>query len=131
MASVELFTLMGKLGLDSSEFVQGMKDAVSEAGGMQKIMGKLTSNVIAGINKMTDYADKVDKGSKRIGLSAKAYQELDYALGMSGANIGTLTTGISNLNKVVEGTSGDAMKEAFGKLGLDQETLKNLPNLEL
>jgi hypothetical protein len=94
------------------------------------LTGKIINMAAQGITKMMDYSDAVDKGSKSMGISAKAYQELDYAMNMSGANIDTLTRGVGNLNSALAGTASNEVKNALSGLGISEEDLKSMSNAE-
>lgn len=94
------------------------------------ITGKILNLATKGINKMMDYSDAVDKGSKSMGISAKAYQELDYAMNMSGANIDTLTRGVGNLNSALAGTASSEVKNALSGLGFSDKDLASMSNAE-
>ena len=64
--------------------------------------------------------DAIDKNSQKLGLSRKAYQELDYILSQNGASISSFGTGMktltANMDSARAGT-GDAA-DAFAKLGV-------------
>ena len=94
------------------------------------LTGKIISLAAKGINKMMDYSDAVDKGSKSIGISAKAYQELDYAMSMSGANIDTLTRGVGALNNALSGGGSKEVKDALSNLGISDDDLKSMSSME-
>ena len=103
------------------------KNATSKITDLTKSMINLATK---GINKMMDYSDAVDKGSRSIGISAKAYQELDYAMNMSGANIDTLTRGVGNLNSALAGTASNEVKNALSGLGFTDEELASMSGME-
>lgn len=105
-----------------------MSDKVSTS--ITNITGKILNLATQGINKMMDYSDAVDKGSKSIGISAKAYQELDYAMNMSGANIDTLIRGTNNLNNALRGTASNEVKAALEGLGFSDADLASMSSME-
>lgn len=135
---MELFSLVAKLVCDNTQF----NSDIASAETTMENLGKKTDGVVAGMkqafletdwtsgllklgvwveksfNKTLDYADAVDKGSKKIGISAKAYQELDYALGMSGASVDDLKIGISALNKELETVQNGEGSDIFDALGV-------------
>ena len=127
---MELFTLMGKLGLDATEFMDGVKESVEEAGGLQKALSKVGSVVVKGVSNLTSYGDAVDKGSKKLGISAKAYQELGHAMEASGTNIDSLGTGMKNLNAYLQGTAGKKASDAFAKLGFTPQQLASMSSAD-
>ena len=136
---MDLFTLTAKLVLDNKDFNADIKD--SEEKGEQfgnklstsidKVKNVLTASAIGvGVAKLgkafmgavkdtTEYADAVDKGAQKIGISYKAYQQWDYALGMSGASVNDLAIGVKNLNAIMTGNATDDMAAAFEKLGVN------------
>ena len=127
---MELFTLMGKLGLDASEFMEGVQESVKEAGGLQKALSKVGSVVVKGVSNLTSYGDAVDKSSRKLGLSAKTYQELGHAMEASGTNIDSLSTGMKNLNAYLQGTSGKKASDAFAKLGFTPQQLASMSSAD-
>lgn len=165
---MELFNLLAKLTLDSTDFEKGLDDAQREAESFQPpeeqkleldnsdfnssldeskgkgsefetgmtdifkgIKTALTvtgivaavSSVVNGIkeavNLTAQTADQIDKGSKRLGISTKAYQEWDHALRQSGAGINDLQKGVIQFNKYIAGDKTDEMVEAFKALGVN------------
>lgn len=72
--------------------------------------------------------DTVDKMSQKLGLSAKAYQEWDYVLSQSGADIESMGAGFKSLTNLVDkATSGnDKAAASFQKLGISTRELKDL-----
>ena len=103
------------------------KNTTSKITDLTKSMLNLAAK---GITKMMDYSDAVDKGSKSMGISAKAYQELDYAMSMSGANIETLTRGVGNLNSALHGTASKEIQEALSGLGFSDDALSSMSSAE-
>ena len=103
------------------------KNTTSKITDLTKSMINLATK---GINKMMDYSDAVDKGSKRIGISAKAYQELDYAMSMSGANIDTLSRGMNNLKHALDGSASKELKETLSSIGIGDAELASMQSAE-
>ena len=103
------------------------KNTTSKITDLTKSMINLATK---GINKMTEYSDAVDKGSKRIGISAKAYQELDYAMSMSGANIDTLSRGMNNLTHALDGSASKEIKETLSSIGIGDAELASMQSAE-
>lgn len=77
------------------------------------------------IGNTANYADQVDKGSRRLMLSTTAYQEWDHVLSQSGASIDDISRGILNLNDAIAATSvdelGEDMQEAFSAIGINPD----------
>ena len=103
------------------------KNTTSKITDLTKSMMNLATK---GINKMMDYSDAVDKGSKRIGISAKAYQELDYAMSMSGADIDTLSRGMNNLTHALDGSASKEIKDTLSSIGIGDAELASMQNAE-
>lgn len=138
---MEVFNLLAKLVLDDKEYNKALeaaekngedfsinlKDILKGAGevlvsaGIVKGIQKISSAFSGAMKKTFEHADAIDKQSQALGISAKAYQELDYALGLNGASISNLTRGVSNLNAIMSGTAAKSITEAFDTLGVDTE----------
>jgi hypothetical protein len=103
------------------------KNTTSKITDLTKSMINLATK---GINKMMDYSDAVDKGSKRIGISAKAYQELDYAMSMSGADIDTLSRGMNNLTHALDGSASKEIKDTLSSIGIGDAELASMQSAE-
>lgn len=105
---------------------------------MQSVGGKITGTVtkitaaataltaafVVGLSKTSDYADKIDKQSQKIGMSAQKYQELNFVLSQNGMNVDNLQMGYKTLtNKMVAAQKGS--KDAtnlFRKLNVTVKT---------
>lgn len=96
-------------------------------------MGALGTGAVIATKKLYDMAgaaaevgDRVDKSSKRLGLSNKAYQEWAYVMSQNGADIESMKTGLNKLNNVVNQAQGGAKGAVaqFGKLGISMNDLK-------
>ncbi|MBQ2570823.1 MAG: phage tail protein [Ruminococcus sp.] len=118
-------------------------DQFQKVGEVLKTVGKAMAAAAAAIGagavaagkKIWDMAndtaaagDTVDKMSQKLGLSAKAYQEWDYVLSQSGADIESMGAGFKSLTNLVDkATSGnDAAAASFEKLGISTKELKDM-----
>lgn len=76
--------------------------------------------VVAGINKVTEFGDNIDKMSQKIGMNIEKYQEWDYIMSQNGGNVESLQMGYKTLatqmNNVKKG-SKESIK-AFKQLGV-------------
>lgn len=127
------------LDLDTSDFNTAVDGAETTAGNLETSLdgtwkkiaaGVTAAGVIATINKVRDaiaeavnlaatMGDDVDKGSRRLGISAEAYQEWGHALSQSGANINDFQRGILSMNKLLaDGSASEEMTGALQKLGV-------------
>lgn len=118
-------------------------DQFQKVGEVLKTVGKAMAAAAAAIGagavaagkKIWDMAndtaaagDTVDKMSQKLGLSAKAYQEWDYVLSQSGADIESMGAGFKSLTNLVDkATSGnDKAAASFEKLGISTRDLKDM-----
>ena len=127
------------LDLDTSDFNTAVDGAETTAGNLETSLegtwkkiaaGVTAAGVIATINKEKDaiaeavnlaatMGDDVDKGSRRLGISAEAYQEWGHALSQSGANINDFQRGILSMNNLLaNGSASEEMTAALLKLGV-------------
>lgn len=143
-----VFELFAKLGLDSSEYEEGLNDAKDKAssiggviaGGL-KTVGKAgvavgaavaTATVAAGTalvkgaGDVAAYGDNIDKMSQKMGISAQAYQEWDAIMQHSGTSIEALKPSMKTLANAAE--KGN---EAFQKLGISEEEVASLSQEDL
>lgn len=89
--------------------------------------------LISGANELSEYGDKIDKMSQKVGLSAEAYQEWDYILKISGTEMQNMTTGLKTLtNKFDDAKNGSEDAQAmFQKLGISMEDLGSMSREDL
>lgn len=98
---------------------------------------------VLGLNKASDYADKIDKMSQKIGMSTEKYQEMNFVLSQNGMNVDQLQMGYKTLtNKMAAAQKGSknaltlfrnlnvSIKDANGQLrnsdDVFDDTLKSL-----
>lgn len=121
---MDVFDLVAKLTLDSSEYDEGLKNSEQSASSFGKIfkgavagvsgvvgvtttvltaMGTATAGatkaVVDGANEVSAYGDNIDKMSQKMGISAQAYQEWDAVMQHSGSSIEGLKMGFKTMNK--------------------------------
>ena len=126
------------LGLDTSEFRDGVDEAEALGDGFAESMssvfaeikGALTAAGITGmvvgfvnffkegIDLAKENGDAIDKQRQKLNLSAKAYQELDYAMTLSGSSITELTRSMRNFTSIAGGKITDEQAAAFEALGI-------------
>lgn len=109
-----------KFGIKLSDVFDGVKEELSSVDLLQAIR-RVGAAFMDAVERTTDYADRVDKGSQKIGISTKAYQELDYALKMSGSDADVLAGGVKNLNAILAGAESKKVGEAFDSLGVSMK----------
>ena len=145
---MDLFDLVAKITLDTSEYEKGLDDSEKKADGFGGKLGsavkKGSALAVAGItavatgatimgkklydsaNATADYGDKVDKMSQKIGISAESYQKWDYVMQRAGTSVDNLKMGLKTLSQQAEKNS-----DSFQKLGISQEEVKNLSQEDL
>ena len=143
-----VFELFAKLGLDSSEYEQGLTDAESKAksvggsianglktlgkvgAGITAVMGTATiaagTTLVKGASEVAAYGDNIDKMSQKLGISAQAYQEWDAIMQHSGTSIESMSRGMQTLQKNAVNSA-----DKFEALGISQEQLATMSTEEL
>lgn len=140
----ELFKLVAKLTLDTTEFDQNTDRAKEEAGNFGESLvnaGKIgvaalasigtavvgaTTALIKGTGEVAAYGDNIDKMSQKMGMSAEAYQEWDAVMQHSGTSMETMQASMKTLANAAETGS-----KAFEKLGISQQELQNMSQEQL
>lgn len=145
---MNLFELFATIGLDSSQYEDGMdsaekktesfgnklknglqtasKVAVGAIGAVSAGAVAMTGAFVRGASDLAVYGDNIDKMSQKMGLSAEAYQEWDAILQHSGTSIESLQSGMKTLANAVENGN-----DAFERLGITQEQIASMNNEEL
>lgn len=141
---MDVFDLVAKLSLDSSNYEKGLSNAENQGsnfGGGLKTAAKVGTAAIAavgtaavatgtalakGVSEVAEYGDNIDKMSQKMGISAEAYQEWDAVMQHSGTSIEALKPSMKTLANQAEKNS-----DAFQKLGISQEEVANLSQEDL
>ncbi len=105
---MEIFKLFGRIMVDSAEaeksiqkteskakkmadgLVSGVKTAAKWGAGVAAAAVGVGAAMVAAAKGTTSSLDAIDKGSQRMGVTAEKYQELAYAAGLCGVEMGTL-----------------------------------------
>lgn len=85
------------------------------------------------VDQTIQQADTVDKMSQKIGLSAKAYQEWDYAMSQSGMDIKVMKNGMKTMTNLMKSADegSESAQKTFTKLGVSiYDTNGKLKNQE-
>lgn len=105
-----------KVAKDLNMTVSDMKKAAKSVKTFQKqcsdAASKLKTGLISSIaataatsavlvNKTMEAGDRIDKMSQKVGMSRKAFQELDYVFSQSGIQMDSFTTGAKKLSEAV------------------------------
>lgn len=141
---MDLFDLVAKITLDSSEYEDGLNGASKSATGFgDKLktafkaggvaLGAITAAtvglstaLIKTTSDVASYGDNIDKMSQKMGLSIEAYQEWDAIMQHSGASIDSMQRGMTTLSSAVENGS-----DAFAALGISLEDASSMSQEEL
>lgn len=122
--------LAGKLG-------GALKTGAKVTAGAVAAMGTAAAGAGATLYKFaTDSAataDNIDKMSQKIGMSKQAYQEFDFICSQSGMSVDQLKGGFKTLTTQMDSAikGGDKATNAFAKLGVTVEDVKNLSREDL
>lgn len=145
---MDIFDLVAKITLDSSEYENGINDASETTKSFGKRMGSalktagkigavsiaavgtagvaMAKNLWNGTKELAEYGDNIDKMSQKMGISAQAYQEWDAVMQHSGTSIDSMQRGMITLSKAAEKGA-----EEFEALGISQEQLASMSQEEL
>lgn len=129
-------SIIARLGMDSSGFQAGVKQAQSSAKGLgnsisSDLKGQLASAfsvaaVIQAGKAVMDYADKIGNMSDRLGISTDELQRFDYVARQSGSSLETFQGVFEKLSvareEALEGN--EQMVESFARLGVSMDDLK-------
>ena len=94
---------------------EGVKDAILVTG----ILTLVTSIIGAmreGISLAAKNGDAISKGAKNLGISTRAYQEYEYALGKSNLKVSDLSKTMLGLGKIFSGDLNDKQKKYVEEL---------------
>ena len=152
---MNVFELFATLGLDTSSYDKGLDQSESKASsfgaklktGLGVAAGVATTAVAAttaaavaggkafvdGAKATAAYGDKIDKTSQKLGISKKAYQELDYVMNLAGTSMDSMGMGMKTLtNQISAAQKGnkDAIKN-FKALGISLNDIKTLSQEDL
>ncbi|MEG1036614.1 MAG: hypothetical protein RSA49_04285 [Anaerovoracaceae bacterium] len=96
---------------------KGAKWAATAIVGTGVAMAATSKKIINATITQTDYVDKM---SQKIGISAKAFQEWDYAMGQSGIDIKVMKNGLKTMTNLMKSTAYGSTtgKQAFDELGV-------------
>lgn len=88
-------------GTEMENVFNGIKTALTVTGIVAAIAG-IVNGLKEAVNMTAETADGIDKGSKKLGISTKAYQEWDHALRQSGSGIDAVKKGIMQFQAAVK-----------------------------
>lgn len=145
---MNIFDLVAKLTLDSSEYEKQLQDAGEKtnsfaSSGFETFKGYAAVGVkslaavggaaagagtalFSAVGKVASAGDNIDKMSQKLGMSATAYQEWDAIMRHSGTTIDVMQSSMKTLASAAE-----TSKDAFNELGLSQEKIASLSQEKL
>lgn len=145
---MNVFDLVAKLVLDSSEYDEGLEESEEKASGFgDKLKGALATGakvggaalaaagtaaaalgkeLVQGVGNLASYGDNIDKMSQKLGMSREAYQEWDAIMQHSGTSIESMSASMKTMSAAAESGS-----DAFEKLGISQEEVASLSKEDL
>jgi len=141
---LELFKLFGSIAVDNEEANRQLQETDEKGKSVATSLGQgaataakwgaavgagalsIGTAVIGMATKASTSLDVIDKSSQVIGLSREAYQEWEYVLSQSGADISSLEVGMKTLTNAMDDMNrgGSTYAETFEKLGLSAEQIK-------
>ena len=126
----------GKEADDASDKFKNIGEVLKNVGkAMAAATAAIGAGAVAAGKKIWDMAnetaaagDTIDKMSQKLGMSAEAYQEWDYVLSQSGADIESMGAGFKTLTNLVDkATNGnEAATKSFERLGISTKDLKDM-----
>lgn len=140
-----------KLGLDAGEFNGALSEAETTGGLFKESLGSIFSELSGllvasgiatavtsivgslkeGVELAKNTGDAIHKQSSFIGLTTDAYQELDYALNLSGASLSDFSRGFKAFQQMKAGDITDDQADAFERLGIKAEEAADSQDLML
>lgn len=140
---MEIFKLFGSIFIDNEEANKSISKTEEKAEGLGSKLGngiktaaKWGTAIVGGATaaagglmdvatKTAETTDRIDKMSQKLGLSREGFQEWDFIMSQSGANIDSMQSGMKTLvNQFDElGKGGKVATDAFGRLGLTYDDL--------
>ena len=145
---MDVFDLVAKLTLDSSEYDSGLDESESKASSFgdkfKSALGTagkvgatalgaaaaagtaMAGALVSGTKNLAEYGDNIDKNSQKLGISREAYQEWDAILQHSGTSMDSMTGTFRTLQKNIESNS-----ESFQQLGISEEQVATMSREDL
>ena len=136
---MDVFSLLARISLDTSEYQNSLNDAESETssfgsklssglGTATKVgaaaVAALGTTVVAGTKALVDgassvasYGDNIDKMSQKMGISSTAYQEWDAIMRHSGTTIDALKPSMKTLATMFNYKSESSVKVTKHRCG--------------
>ena len=97
-------------GFDPSKLQQQFKSVQAQVAGFAKTIAASAASLGVWVMTTAKYADRIDEQSQLLGLSAKGYQELEFAADRAGLKMETFRTVMQKLNVAVA-SGGESLAE--------------------
>lgn len=145
---MNVFDISAKIGLDMSEYVNGLSEASKDASSFGDLMknsfssamqigakaiGAVASetinfskSLVDSVGELASLGDHIDKQSQKMNMSAQAYQEWDAIMQHSGTSIDSMQASMKTLANAAESDN-----DAFTALGMNLEEVKKMSSEEL
>lgn len=145
---MNIFDISAKIGLDMSEYVNGLSEASKDASSFGDLMknsfssamqigakaiGAVASetvnfskSLVDSVGELASLGDHIDKQSQKMNMSAQAYQEWDAIMQHSGTSIDSMQASMKTLANAAESDN-----DAFTALGMNLEEVKKMSSEEL
>ena len=127
-----------ELNLDASDFTSELGTAQAESETFGSVVGQVfenlkgvlvTTGIVSLVGQFVGFlkqgvalagqnGDAIDKQSQKLHLSAQAYQEWNYALGLSGASVADLTRAMRTFDEIQGGKITEDQAKYFEQLGI-------------
>ena len=146
---MDVFDLVAKLTLDSSEYDKSLGEAEQKGSSFGNALGAI-GGVVGGVggaftmvagtvgaigtaavstgkelwkatSGLSEYGDNIDKMSQKMGISAQAYQEWDAVMQHSGSSVESLKMGFKTLNSQLVGATETINQVAQAEMELDAQ----------
>ena len=102
------------------------KAAAAAFAAVAAAMVGVTKGLASIISDTAEYGDEIDKQSRKMGISAEAYQEWDFVLQHAGSSMDAMSSTMKKLTVAAEDGN-----DAFTELGITQEELASMSQEEL
>lgn len=128
--AIEVFKLFGSIFVNNDEANKSISKTDSKAKGVASTFGKgiktaakwgvgilggataAAGGLMKVAEKSAETTDHIDKMSQKIGVSRKAYQELDFICSQTGASVDSLKAGMKTMRSVMDTTAQGTSKTA-------------------
>lgn len=123
-------TLAEGFGSTVGSVFENLKGVIVKAGIAGAVLG-IVNSLKEGIQLAGKNGDTIDKQSKALHISRDAYQELSYAMELSGGSVTDLTRAMRNFDQIKGGNITKEQADAFAALRINVEDAADAQDLML